>query len=82
MVEILGYSYRDEKAKDPAIAWCRTMYEELKGAEGAMDMKYLPITQAESLDLKTTYKEDDLAFLRGLKKELDPSNVFCYPMPL
>jgi hypothetical protein len=82
MVEILGVAYRDEKSKAPATEWCRKTHDALVAVDGVMDYFYLPLTQSSALTLETTYKKEELEFLKGLKKELDPKNVFFNLLPL
>lgn len=82
MVEILGFAYQDAASMEPAIQWCRNTHKELTMAKGVMDEAYLPLMDAKALQLNKTYKKDSLDFLRALKKELDPNNVFYNPIPL
>lgn len=82
MVEMLGFAYQDAASKVPASAWCRAMHDEIKTLEGVMDETYFPLTQSSILDLEKTYKKEALEFLRALKKELDPTNVFRNAVPL
>lgn len=82
MVEMLGFSYKDPNEVPAASAWCKTMAGEMNAADGLLAERYFSLTHKATLDLTTTFKKDALDFLKQLKKELDPDNVFRYPMPL
>lgn len=82
MVEILGFAFADPGSNPAAAAWCQSTHEAFEGVDGVMDEAYFPLMQSSILNLEKTFRKEDLDFLRAIKKEYDPTNVFFNPMPL
>ena len=80
MVEILGFGV--EKARAAAgKAWADETLRLLRTAGDAMDATYISLTGRENLDLRRVYGDETLAWLRRLKAERDPENVFRFAVP-
>ncbi|OAA58729.1 FAD-binding, type 2 [Cordyceps fumosorosea ARSEF 2679] len=64
-----------EEVERAMVGWAQEARDELVGVDAAARFTYLPFTHPKHLSLEGIYG-DNLEFMRQIKKEQDPNNVF------
>lgn len=75
MVEFIGCGATPE-GEEAAKAWAAEAAQEAKALPCALEGTYWSLTAVDRVDVAAIYGAENLAFLKGLKEEVDPGRVF------